>query len=133
MDESDLDHPPRGAFCPLTDAAFPKGCRTCGAVYASADEFMRRTRPPAGGRSIKAVSDAGVRFLELYRNCGCGSTLMDFFAERRDASDAGDARRQRWVALLRCLQQQGLPPERCRAELRRLLLDQAPPDPSRPG
>lgn len=86
----------------LVDSSFPKRCSCCGRVYASADEFFRETqkiRPDS--RDLKpATEDDGTRILEVFRNCVCGSTLMEFFGDRRDASPAGEERRKRFGVLM---------------------------------
>ncbi|MCK9987662.1 MAG: hypothetical protein AzoDbin1_04134, partial [Azoarcus sp.] len=41
----------------------------------------------------------GQVIVELFRNCVCGSTLMDCFRDRRDTSEAGLRRRARFGEL----------------------------------
>ena len=55
--------------------------------------------------------------VEAFRNCPCGSTLMDYFATRRDMSAAGRARREKFEELLNYLIQSGLDAEVAHAEL----------------
>jgi len=105
-----------GELRPLSAGSFPKRCRTCGAVFQSAAVFIDHTSALSGG-TIKVIDDDEGRFLELYRNCSCGSTLMDFFADRRDYSPAGDRRRQQFVTLLQRLEGQGFSAQQSRAEL----------------
>ncbi len=103
----------------LAESAFPKRCATCGRVYASAEEFLRETRTlRANSSGLKqSVDDDGSTIVELYRNCACGSTLMDFFVDRRDMSEAGLRRRRRFGELLERLVSAGLEREVARAEL----------------
>ncbi len=79
----------------LAEAAFPKRCRGCGRTYDSAEQFLRETKALRNGVSglKQSVDDDDAAIVEVYRNCSCGSTLMDFFNNRRDASDAGLHRR----------------------------------------
>jgi len=86
----------------LADSSFPKRCACCGRVYASAEEFFRETQAVRAGRNdLKpATEEDGTHILEAFRNCVCGSTLMEFFGDRRDASPAGEVRRKRFGELL---------------------------------
>jgi len=85
----------------LAESAFPKRCPTCGRTFETAAEFIARTQPVRTDHSgvKQSQDDNGVAMLELYRNCPCGSTLMDFFSERRDVSGKGLMRRQRFAEL----------------------------------
>ncbi|MFH2008940.1 MAG: hypothetical protein ABI333_20290 [bacterium] len=67
------------------------------------------------------TDDAGRPALQLYRNCPCGSTLLELFRDRRDLSPAGRQRRKRFGELLEQLEQSGLGREIGRSELRRFL------------
>jgi hypothetical protein len=106
----------------LAAAAFPKHCSYCGRVYATADEFMLHTQ--AIRKTITGLKqgfdDNNIAIVEAYRNCLCGSTLMDFFSDRRDVSQAGQRRRQLFDKLLPHVQQEkGMD----KAEARSYLLD----------
>ncbi len=85
----------------LAEASFPKRCPTCERVFETAAEFIAQTQPVRASHSgvKQSQDDNGVAMLELYRNCPCGSTLMDFFSERRDVSDKGLLRRKRFGEL----------------------------------
>lgn len=87
----------------LAGAVFPKRCACCGRVYADADEFLRETRRvQASSKGLKAATwEDGARVLEVFRNCTCGSTLMELFGDRRDTSPAGECRRKQFAELLR--------------------------------
>jgi hypothetical protein len=103
----------------LAESAFPKRCPTCGRIFETAAEFVAQTQPVRAGHSgVKAVQDEnGVALLEIYRNCPCGSTLMDFFGERRDVSEKGLQRRRRFGELLDYLVSLGIDKALARAEL----------------
>lgn len=103
----------------LADSAFPKKCRNCGREFANAEAFVRETERLAGGVSglKQSCDDDGSSIVELFRNCPCGSTLMDSFTDRRDVSEAGLARRRKFGELLDKLIGAGLEREIARAEL----------------
>lgn len=103
----------------LEASAFPKRCRSCGRMYQNAEEFGATTLPltPTRVGLVPSQDDDGRAILELHRNCECGSTLMEFFAERRDTSPAGEARRLRFGILLDELTERGIARDVARAEL----------------
>jgi hypothetical protein len=107
----------------LAEAAFPKHCKNCGRNFATAEEFLRQTRAirPAVSGLKQSVDDDNVTIVELYRNCLCGSTLMDLFSDRRDSSAAGQKRRELFNKLLPHLQEKGRSLPDARAYLLRLL------------
>lgn len=103
----------------LAESAFPKQCRNCGRTYQTAAEFVAATQPIKADKSglKQSIDDDGRAIVELFRNCVCGSTLMDSFNDRRDLSEAGLRRRQRFGELLEYLKGQGLPHLTARDEL----------------
>jgi hypothetical protein len=103
----------------LAESSFPKRCRNCGRVYADAAEFAAATRPldPARSGLKQSYDDEGMPIVELFRNCVCGSTLMDAFGDRRDTSTHGAARRRRFDALFGQLVARGVDPEVAHREL----------------
>lgn len=107
----------------LAAQAFPKRCPSCGRTFASADDYVLQTgRVGTGGSGLKqAMDDDGRVIVELFRNCVCGSTLMDSFADRRDDSAAGRQRRMRFGELLAKLIGKGLAPARARREMLKVL------------
>lgn len=107
----------------LSDNAFPKQCASCGRRFESAEEFIRETRSVAEGTSgLKSATDeASQSMVELYRNCPCGSTLMDCFDDRRDLSQPGLKRRRLFGQLMDMLHRKGLQPHIARAELIRFM------------
>lgn len=121
MDEVDLAFY-RGLTA-LAEGTFPKRCFTCGRVYESVDDFLRQTGTVNGGRSgLKAVSDDDQHtVVELFRNCVCGSTLMDVFNDRRDLSPQGLHRRRQFDGLLDVLEARGIERGLARHELLRVL------------
>ena len=86
----------------LAESAFPKKCNTCGRMFENAEQFLRETediRESVTGLK-QSRDDEGAIIVEAFRNCPCGSTLMDFFNDRRDQSRAGDARRKNLMICL---------------------------------
>jgi hypothetical protein len=107
----------------LAESAFPKRCPTCNRVFETAAEFVAQTQPVRASHSgvKQSQDDNGVAMLELYRNCPCGSTLMDFFSERRDFSAKGLQRRQRFGELFDYLAANGMDKAIARAELLKVM------------
>lgn len=93
----------------LSAGAFPKICPNCGRTYENLAQFLALT-VPAGGRSgLKSGRDDDDKpIVELFRNCVCGSTLMDFCRSRRDESDDGRRRRATFNRMLDVLERRGL-------------------------
>jgi hypothetical protein len=107
----------------LAVSAFPKRCANCGRVYDTAEQFLTETRHIAPDRSgIKSsIDDDGSTIIEVFRNCVCGSTLMDFFSDRRDLTEAGLARRKKFGELQTYLVAQGMEHATARNELIKVL------------
>ena len=110
----------------LAESAFPKRCKNCGRSYATAAEFVAATQPVSGNRSGLKSShdDDGTVILELFRNCVCGSTLMDSFNDRRDSSEKGANKRKRFNEIQAYLVSQGIPAGTALAELRKVVRGQ---------
>jgi hypothetical protein len=107
----------------LSDQAFPKRCLRCGRHFATAEDFIRSTQTVRTGDSgLKSVRDESDRpMVELFRNCPCGSTLMDRFDDRRDLNEPGLRRRKLFGRLLQLLVTKGMSAELARVELLKLL------------
>lgn len=110
----------------LAESAFPKRCRNCGREYQSSTEFLAATLPLQPDRSglKQSRDDDGATIVEVFRNCVCGSTLLESFGDRRDFSDAGNKRRQRFQGMQDRLVAHGCPAETARAELLKLMRGQ---------
>ncbi len=107
----------------LAETSFPKECASCGRVFESADQFLQETedlRPDVYGLK-EATEEDGSKIVEVFRNCPCGSTLMEFFGDRRDFSEAGLKRRERFEQLLVFLEANGLEKELARDELKKVM------------
>lgn len=122
-----MDHALYNGLRELAASAFPKRCANCGRVYASAEDYLRETRPPAVTHSglKQATDDDGSVIVEVFRNCPCGSTLLDFFNDRRDRSDAGQQRRERFLRLVGYLVANGIDRPLARSELLKVLHGQS--------
>jgi hypothetical protein len=110
----------------LAASSFPKRCNNCGRSYATAEDFVAATaaiRPDSSGLKL-SHGDDGKEIVELFRNCVCGSTLMDAFDNRRDVSHAGGKRRQRFDELLALLQARGIDRDVAYSELLKLMRGQ---------
>lgn len=120
-----LDHELYAGLQAIADSAFPRECGACGRAFESADDFVRQTEAVRGVSGLKQSWDDDDRpLVELYRNCPCGSTMMEFFGDRRDSSPAGLRRRERFGALLDRLVTAGVPADVAREELLLLLRGQ---------
>lgn len=111
----------------LAEAAFPKCCNNCGRVFETAQQFIAESQAlRVGVTGLKQGCDEDERpIVEVYRNCPCGSTLMDLFSNRRDTSEEGAQRRQLFNTAKSHLISRGLSPTEARLCLVRLLLGDA--------
>lgn len=107
----------------LAESAFPKRCANCGRVFETAEQFLSETKMVKLNSSglKQSLDDGGKAIVEVYRNCLCGSTLMDFFGDRRDMSEAGVKRRKKFGKLLDSLVNAGLDINVARSELLKVL------------
>lgn len=103
----------------LAETSFPKKCANCGRIFETADQFLLETQDiNLSVSGLKQSEDEdGTKLVEVFRNCPCGSTLMDVFGDRRDLSEAGITRRKRFDELLSFLVENDLEPEIARLEL----------------
>lgn len=103
----------------LAESSFPKICPSCGKRFDTADQFIAETNALRTGQSglKQAFDDDDKSIVEAFRNCVCGSTLMDFFSDRRDLTAEGLGRRKKFGELLEFLAENGLDKETARREL----------------
>jgi len=103
----------------LEENSFPKRCETCGLVYESVEDFTLKTEHINGRSGLKSSEDDdGETILECFRNCVCGSTLLDFFADRRDMSAKGERRRKAFDKVLTHLIENDIDEQKAREELK---------------
>lgn len=79
----------------LAASSFLKRCSNCGRSFRDVPDYMAQASSVPGGSGLKqARDDDGSISVELFRNCPCGSILMDFFSDRRDTSAFGQEQRE---------------------------------------
>lgn len=105
----------------LSDASFPKRCAFCGREYATVEAYVQETEDVAGQSGLKKAYDDDKPIVELFRNCVCGSTLMDCFNDRRDISERGLRRRKLFGKLMEILTSKGMAENVARDELLKFL------------
>jgi hypothetical protein len=110
----------------LADTSFPRKCVSCGRVFENVDEFVSRTEGLSHSSGLNARTDDHQNpVVELYRNCPCGSTLLELFSDRRDNSEEGEERRTRFGNVLKMVGYQfGLKSDEARFELLKILRGQ---------
>ncbi len=103
----------------LSDSSFPKRCSACERTYLTVDQYIQETEQLTAEKSglKQSWDDDDSTIVELYRNCLCGSTLMDFFTDRRDLTERGSKRRKKFQALISYLVEHGVEKNTARAEL----------------
>ena len=102
----------------LSESTFPKYCANCGAEYATVQDYVQKTANVSGQTGLKkGYDDDDKPIVELFRNCVCGSTLMDCFSDRRDISSQGLKRRTLFGKLLSLLESKGIKSEVAREQL----------------
>ena len=93
----------------LSDNSFPKSCGNCGRNFETIEQYLKETNSLESSSGLKASFDDDEQpILEVYRNCICGSTLMDFFSDRRDLTERGRKRREIFQRVLKFLKQKGV-------------------------
>lgn len=106
----------------LAMSSFPKRCATCSRVYETPEDFIANTGAIMGRSGLKqSWDDDNNTLIELYRNCNCGSTLMEFCRNRRDLSEAGTKRREKFDRLMAMLVNAGMDKGTARSELLRAM------------
>ncbi len=54
----------------LSQSAFPKKCTTCGRVFESEEDFIRKSESIRGTSGLKeSLDDNDSQIVELFRNC----------------------------------------------------------------
>ncbi len=109
----------------LSNLSFPKKCSTCGKRYETVEAFISQTEALRHSSGLKEdIDDDEQIIVELFRNCLCGSTLMDEFSNRRDLSKAGIARRKKFQQLIERLSAEGYSVQTAREELLKIMRGQ---------
>ena len=110
----------------LAESAFPKRCANCGREYQNAAEYLAATQPIRIDSSGLKLShdDEGQAIVDLFRNCVCGSTLLESFRNRRNQSEEGIKGRMRFQDMVDKLVAKGCAAETARTELLKLMRGQ---------
>jgi hypothetical protein len=120
--DTDLDIDLYHGLQALSDLSFPKQCATCGNRFETAEAFISQTESIRKSSGLKEdVDDEDRVIVELFRNCPCGSTLMDEFNNRRDLSETGIKRREKFGELLDRLTHKGFSMKTAREELLKVM------------
>ena len=94
----------------------------CGKCYETVDEYLSETESIKKSSGLKAALDDDKNpTVEVFRNCVCGSTLMDVFNNRRDLSPVGLSRRKKFGELLDRLTNAGMSAKTAREELLKIM------------
>ena len=106
----------------VNEASFPKKCSNCGKRYNNINEYINNTNAIRNNTGLKASWDEEENtIVELFRNCSCGSTIMEFFKDRRNSSRRGDNRRELFQTFLDVLTSKGISLEVARVELLKVI------------
>ncbi len=110
----------------LADSAFPKRCAHCGRVYHDSEEFLAATQPvrPDCSGLKQSRDDDGQMIVDLFRNCVCGSTLLESFRNRRNLSKDGIMHRMLFQEMVGKMEVMGYPAEAARGELLKFMRGQ---------
>ncbi|MEJ2622811.1 MAG: oxidoreductase [Candidatus Thiodiazotropha sp.] len=105
----------------LYDSSFPRKCPNCGREYPTLEAFLKETVKLEGRsgltENLGCPDEGDEPIVELYRNCVCGSTMMEFFSNRRDTSEQGVRRRQLFKDLLKQMVVKGISEKEARKAL----------------
>lgn len=106
----------------LVDSVFPKRCGSCGREYRNSIEFLADTQPLRVNSSglKQSLNDDGLIVVDLFRNCICGSTLLESFSNRRDSCEDGIMRRTAFQEQVGKLVSLGYSVESAQSELHKL-------------
>lgn len=105
----------------VIESSFPRSCPCCGKEFATVREFLKETRAIQKSTGLMATEEEdGMVIIELYRNCSCGSTLMEEFCDRRDDSTAGVDKRKQFDQLIKLLLEKGIEENLAKTELRKI-------------
>jgi hypothetical protein len=97
--------------------AFPKKCSVCGKTYTDLTQFIAETSSINHNSGLIAEYDQNsMPVVYLFRNCSCGSTLMDICEDRRDIYNNAK-RREIFGNLLKIIIIKGVDEDHARSEL----------------
>jgi|GEM_PF-2461011 hypothetical protein len=101
---------------------FPLVCPRCQRRFTQIHDFISRTTPifQSSGLLEREDPETGT-FVLLLRNCLCGTSLALRCHDRRNRTERGKLRRDRFGTLVNLLVEVGVEAERAQLEVRRLL------------
>lgn len=101
---------------------FPLVCTRCQRRFTHLQDFVSRTTPifQSSGLMEREDPDTGT-FVLLLRNCLCGTSLALRCQDRRNQSERGRLRRNRFGTLVDLLVEVGVQSDKAEQEVRRLL------------
>lgn len=106
----------------FVDESFPQECNTCGKVYDSLAELLDDTDTVGEpGTFVDSLGYEDSPFIDMCRNCSCGSSLMVVFESRRDLSEAGQKRREKFQTMMELVVSEGVDRGTARTELLKIL------------
>jgi len=78
------------------DSSFPKKCTNCGRVFETVGQYFTETSELNDqDKGLKSfVDDDTTVIVEAFRNCTCGSTLMEMFEDDGDTVSVEIARKK---------------------------------------
>ncbi len=123
MDESPASTPaPYEGLAVRSNDIFPLVCPRCQRRFVQIHDFLSRTTPifQSSGLMEREDPETGL-FVLLLRNCLCGTSLALRCQDRRNQSESGRLRRDRFGTLVSMLVEVGVESDRAQLEVRRLL------------
>lgn len=126
MPEANIEEALFAGLRQLADTAFPKRCAHCGRVYRNSEEFLTATQPirPDCSGLKQSRDDDDQMIVDLFRNCVCGSTLLESFHNRRNLSKDGIMRRMLFQEMVGKMAAMGYTAETARGELLKFMRGQ---------
>lgn len=101
---------------------FPLVCPRCQRRFRDLPDYIARTTPVFCSSGLVQRSQPGDgTFVLLVRTCLCGSSLALRCKDRRNQTEDGQHRRNRFDLLMALLREAGVSPNEAQAEVRRLL------------
>jgi hypothetical protein len=122
MDEPAPTPAPYEGLAVRSNDLFPLVCPRCQRRFTHIHDFLARTTPifQSSGLMERQDPDSGT-FVLLLRNCLCGTSLALRCQDRRNQSDRGRLRRDRYGLLVNLLVEVGVESDRAQREVRKLL------------
>lgn len=123
MDDTPVSTPaPYEGLAVRSADLFPLVCPRCQRRFTQIHDFIARTTPifQSSGLLEREEPETGT-FVLLLRNCLCGTSLALRCQERRNRTERGRLRRDRFGTLVNLLVEVGVESDRAQFEVRRLL------------